>query len=318
MESIITNGLNSIRVGMEDYEQARKNGSEARLTSAVRNVYAGILILAKAKLYELSPPDSAGILIRVVRPELVDRRIELVPDKRKTIGYEEIKRRFEHFRLKLDWAKIERVGAIRNDLEHFYHRGARSNVQEALADAATAIRGLLVHLNLDPVRNLGQPWWGILLRNEELFAAERAACHQTFANVHWLNETARAASAHFVCQECKSPLIRQADAGNGTQDAMRLSCAACGAGTEVRAAMERAVTEQYGRELYEAQTQGGELPVVRCPECRNYALVLDTNECAACGSTLGAQTTWCDTCRNPLSAEESRNNSHECPAFFKN
>ena len=132
MEKIIENGLNSIRVGLEDHEQALETNNDARLTSAVRNVYAGILILAKAKLYELSPPDSSGILIRVVRAGLVNRRIQLVIDERKTIGYDEIKKRFGQFGLNLDWTRIERVRAIRNDLEHLYHDGARSSVQEAL------------------------------------------------------------------------------------------------------------------------------------------------------------------------------------------
>src|SRR3546814_17747159 len=80
-----------------DFEQAAHD--PARLTSAVRNIYAGILILAKGKLYEISPPGSQGVLIRVVQPKLVDQRLELVPQGRKTIAYEEIKKRFQHFRL---------------------------------------------------------------------------------------------------------------------------------------------------------------------------------------------------------------------------
>ena len=44
MQDIIANGLGSIRAGLEDFERAKI----ARLTSAVRNVYAGILILARA------------------------------------------------------------------------------------------------------------------------------------------------------------------------------------------------------------------------------------------------------------------------------
>ena len=111
MERIIENGLNSIRVGLEDYEQALEANDDARLTSAVGNVYAGILILAKGKLYEMSPADTRGILIRVVRLKLVNGRVEVVPVGQKTIGYEEIKQRFEDSALPLDWAKIKRVCA---------------------------------------------------------------------------------------------------------------------------------------------------------------------------------------------------------------
>lgn len=316
MQDIIANGLNSIRVGLEDFEMGARD--DARLTSAVRNVYAGIMILAKGKLYELSPAGSNGILIRVVRPKLINQRLELVAQEGKTIGYEEIKERFDHFRLKLDWTKIQRMRAIRNDLEHFYHPGAPSNVREALADAATVIRSLLAILNLDPLRDLGQRWWDILLRNQRLFEEELAACRATFAGILWINDTARAASAHFLCGECRSPLMRQSDAGNNQQEGMRLRCAACGSESEMQAAMHAAVTQQYYQEIYEVMARGGELPVVCCPQCKNYSLVLDDAcACAACGYTLGPDTNWCENCHNPLSEAEHRDNSHECPEFYR-
>ncbi len=274
MERIIENGLNSIRVGLEDYEQALEANDDARLTSAVRNVYAGILILAKGKLYELSPADTRGILIRVVRPKLVNGRIEVVPVGRKTIAYEEIKQRFEDSALPLDWARIERVRAIRNDLEHFYHDGARSNVQEALADAAISIRNLMTLLKLDPVQDLGERWWGVLLENEQLFADELAVCTETFTGINWINSAARAAREHFSCEQCGSLLIRQTDAHNEEQDNIHVNCAACGAESDMKALMERAVTQQHYRELYETQTRGGEPPVVYCPECQLQALII--------------------------------------------
>ena len=317
MKRIIDNGLNSIRVGLEDYEQAYQVDDDARLTSAVRNVYAGILLLAKGKLCELSPTDTPDILIRVVRPKLVNGSVEIVPVGRRTIGYEEIKQHFEDSALPLDWVKIERVRAIRNDLEHFYYKGARASVQEALAGAATAIRSLLTLLRLDPVRHLGERWWRVLLKNEELFDQELAMCRDTFARIDWINPVAKAASNHFSCGQCGSLLIRQADAGNKVQDDIHVNCAACGTESEMRALMERAVERQYYKDLYEFHSQGGEPPVVRCPECRLYTLVLEDIECAVCGNCLDCSTAWCEICHNPISADEQRTNMHQCPAFFQ-
>jgi hypothetical protein len=312
MRDIIENGLNSIRLGLEDFEQAPRDA--ARLTSAVRNIYAGILILAKGKLYELSPPDSPGLLIRVLRPQLVNHTFELVPQERRTIGYDDVKSRFTHFRLTLDWKKIERIRAVRNDLEHFYHRGAESTVQEAVADAATVIRSLLDLLQLDPVGSLGQPSWEILLRNRELFEGELQTCRASFAAVRWTNEAARAASEHFSCKTCASPLIRQADAANERQAEITTICVACGDQSTMPAAMVQAVVHQYYRDLYEAHTQGGELAVVVCPECEQNAVVVDLGECAACGYELGPETEWCETCRNPLHRDYERALSHGCLA----
>lgn len=309
MEDIVKNGLDSIRVGLEDFEQAKSKPE--RLTSAVRNVYAGILILAKGKLYQLSPSGSEGILIRVVKPQLVERQLRLVPTS-KTIGYEEIKSRFGHFRLELDWGRVERIGTIRNDLEHFYHRGAASNVQEALADAAPVVRSLLAMLHLDPVRDLGSPWWDILLRNQQLFDTELATCRATLSRIRWRNGSAAAASAHFLCKGCKSPLVSQADEGNEDQENTVLRCAACGADSNINDALEEAVRKQYFAELYEAYTQGGEFAVVHYPECRNEAVVVDPGECIICDYRLGPDTVWCDDCFDPISPEQVAASSHKC------
>src|SRR5690242_11766037 len=122
MERIIENALGSIRVGLEDYRHAEKTKDPARLTSAVRNVFAGILLLAKGKLYEMSPPGKfPGILIRVVRAKLVDGQLEMVPEGSKTVGYAELKQRFADLKLPVDWRNVDQIHVVRNDLEHIYH-----------------------------------------------------------------------------------------------------------------------------------------------------------------------------------------------------
>jgi hypothetical protein len=317
MEGITENGLGSIRVGLEDYERAVKTGDDARLTSAVRNVFAGIIILAKSKLYELSPDGTDGILARDVRSRLVNGRFELVPNGRKTVSYQELKMRLGHFAVTLDWEKIQRIRDIRNDLEHFYHSGTRSNVQEALADAAVVIPRLLAMLRLDPVRHLGGQWWEILLSNKKVFAAELAACRQTLSAVAWINQTAAAAVEHLSCGQCSSPLMRQIDADNHEQEDVQVRCAACGAESDIQAQMERAVESWHYRDLYQAQTQGGELPVARCPRCLMHALVIGSNECAICGNTLDASAVWCEVCHNPMTAAEHEAGTHQCPVFHR-
>ena len=316
MEKIIDNGLGSIRVGLEDFKQGRESDDDARLTSAVRNVFAGILILAKGKLYTESPKDSQGILIRNVQTIIVDGRFVVEPRGKNTIGYEEIKSRFEQLRIKFDWSEVDRVRAIRNDLEHFYHDGSRSKVREALADAATATRNLLILLELDPVRDLGEEWWNIMLGNQKLYSNELAVCRNTFSNINWINLTAEAASDHFSCKQCGSSLIRQSDASNKEMADIYADCGACGSEFEMKELMEHSVRQQHYSELFEFQSQGGDPPVVRCPNCQDYSLVMNANECAACGNKLEHEATWCDDCYNPISVEEQRTASHRCPPYF--
>ncbi len=282
MEKIIENGINSIRVGIEDYKQGRDNDEDARLTSAVRNIFAGILILAKGKLYELSPEGSNGILIRNVKPKIVAGSLEWAPLGKSTISYHEIKERFEQLSLHLDWAKLDRVRSIRNELEHFYHSGTRVAVQEALVDAMMVIHSLLELLNLDPIRDLGEGSWKVLLKNNGLYTQELEKCRDTLSIVCWINQTAKAASNHFNCEECSSSLIRQASLVNDKQEDMSVICIACGAESEMKSLMERAVIQLYYGELYETQTRGGEPPIMNCTKCGLFTFVLEANECAAC------------------------------------
>ena len=287
MEKIIDNGINSIRVGIEDYEQGLEEGNDARLSSAVRNVFAGILILAKGNLYKMSPAGTGGILTRAVRPIIVDGNLEWAQNGNKTIGYDGIKERFNQLSLSLDWKKLERVRTIRNDLEHFYHDGTRLNVQEALSDAEIVIHSLLELLDLDPIHDLGERWWRVLLENKNLYDKSFEACRRTFSELNWINNTAEAASEFFNCEECGSFLIEQINPANNEQEDVHVKCAVCGAESEIGPLMERAVSEQYAWEQYLVHTDGNDPPFMQCSVCSLFTLLSEANECAVCGSSGG-------------------------------
>ena len=66
--SLLDNARNSIIMGLEDYASGEKDLK--RLISCARNLFAGILLLFKHKLVELSPPNSNEVLIKArIRPE---------------------------------------------------------------------------------------------------------------------------------------------------------------------------------------------------------------------------------------------------------
>ena len=66
MNSLLENAVLSIQLGLEDY------GFKRRVISAVRNLYAGVLLLCKEVLRQLSPPGSNDILIRTKRKAIKD------------------------------------------------------------------------------------------------------------------------------------------------------------------------------------------------------------------------------------------------------
>lgn len=60
--SMLANAVASIRLGVEDFQAAAKD--DARALSAIRNLTAGLLLLFKVKLQNLSPPGSKESLLK--------------------------------------------------------------------------------------------------------------------------------------------------------------------------------------------------------------------------------------------------------------
>ena len=61
--SIYKNAIDSILMGLDDYKVAL-GGDERRYISSTRNLFAGILLLFKEKLSQLSPDGTDEILIK--------------------------------------------------------------------------------------------------------------------------------------------------------------------------------------------------------------------------------------------------------------
>ncbi|WP_263603510.1 hypothetical protein [Chryseobacterium sp. PET-29] len=64
---ILNNAVEAIQIGLEDY----MNDDPRRAQSALRNIFAGILLLFKEKLRRMSPENSDEVLIKKdIRPVL--------------------------------------------------------------------------------------------------------------------------------------------------------------------------------------------------------------------------------------------------------
>jgi hypothetical protein len=61
---LLTNAIESIRAGVEDYQ----DGSHGRLLAAVRSIHAGILLLYKEALRRASPAGSNEVFIKAKSP----------------------------------------------------------------------------------------------------------------------------------------------------------------------------------------------------------------------------------------------------------
>lgn len=91
--SILQNAIDSIALGMEDFAST----DPRRLISCTRNLFAGILLLFKAKLADLSPPDSDEVLIKQHIVPILDSSsyLQWKGKGEKTVDYDQIKVRFD-------------------------------------------------------------------------------------------------------------------------------------------------------------------------------------------------------------------------------
>ena len=161
--SILDNAIDSIVIGLEDYESK----DERRLLSSVRNIFAGVILLFKYKLCELSPPDTNDILIKQKIIMVTDGTgdIKWKGEGSKTVNVYEIKKRLCTLDIKIDWKRLEEIQKHRNNIEHYYSSKSSQSAQRLISDSFILIRDFVAdYLNEDPKELLGHEAWSVLIK----------------------------------------------------------------------------------------------------------------------------------------------------------
>ena len=227
MNPLLKNAVVSIQLGLEDFA----SDDERRIISAARNLYSGVLLLAKEVLRQLSPLGSNDILIRTKKKAVkeADGPVRLVGDGKKTIDRFEIEETFKQLQLAVDLSNLKRLADIRNDIEHMHPQHAPALIQEAIADAMPIIRDIIVReLHEEPSALLGQPAWDALLDQAKVFKAEQDACRESFEAIDWESETLADALKEFRCPNCSASLLRNDNADAKVPADLHLICSKCG------------------------------------------------------------------------------------------
>ena len=115
---LLHNAIASIQLGVEDYLKSEED--EKRVLSAIRNIYAGVLLLFKEKLSLLSPETSNEVLIKKDFDfKLSEDKVYVVGKGEKTVNFHDIKKFFKKFNIKVTWKRLEEARKIRNNVEHY-------------------------------------------------------------------------------------------------------------------------------------------------------------------------------------------------------
>lgn len=152
--TILQNALDSIALGVEDYE----NSDPRRIISCTRNLFAGILLLFKHKLSLLSPPDSDEVLTKQQILPTLDSvtGLQWQGKGKKTVDVQQIRERFDSLGVMVDWKRVDQINKYRNDIEHYFSTLSQDAVRSLITDSFIVIRDFIRdQLNQDLLTLLG-------------------------------------------------------------------------------------------------------------------------------------------------------------------
>jgi hypothetical protein len=304
MNTILDNAVQSIQIGIEDYQASEDD--QRRVLSAVRNITAGILLLFKEKLRELSPRDSDEVLIfQKILPSLNKEmgEISFQGSGKKTVDVPQIIERFKSLGIIIEDKALKGILDIRNEIEHYCTPETPSRLRELLADSFIILRNFITtQLNENPIELLGEDTWEVLLDVAEVYNQELEDCKTEFDKIKWEEAELSTIAGFFRCSSCKSELLRPQNPE--VEDRMKLYffCRACSEMSEFENIIESACAEAYEWKDYVAMTDGGEPPVTTCYGCRLETYLREEDFCAACGTSRDYEE--CLVCSTDLTPEE--------------
>ena len=299
MRSILTNAVDSIALGIEDYASS----DSRRLISCTRNLFAGILLLFKHKLADLSPPDSDEVLIKQqVQPVIAPLgSLKWIGKGSKTVDVQQIKERFHSLNIAVDWKRVDEINKYRNDIEHYHSPLKQDAVRAVISDSFLVIRDFIrSHLGQDPRDLLGNETWNALTSVAEVYDKEKKECIERIEVVDWKYTSLMDALVGFRCMKCGSGLI---DVKNPQDErwAVNFNCRSCGEIWDFETMAEQAIVKYFGGQNYLSVTDGGDPATINCPECDLETYLLEENCCVICEAFVERE---CQRCGMSIPPEE--------------
>ena len=299
MNTLFDNAIQSIQLGVEDY----RSNDPRRALSAVRNYYAGLLLLAKEVLVRTAP--------QALADDILGARYKPVPDGaggvrhvkvgHQTIDFSTLAERFKDFGLKINRAALDELNRIRTDIEHYCTNESRQAVREAIAKAFPVAVDLFASAGEAPHLALGDAWQ-TMLDVRDVYEQELQACEKSFAELK--SEVGALEQITFNCPECRSDLVGQTAPTNTDPWSIQAVCRSCGAEPDGDKLVEHSLDVYFQAQVYRAFKDGDIMPLDQCPECgrRAYVVGHDHQGCALCEFVLDPSCANCGVTLSPSDA----------------
>ncbi|MBA6121623.1 MULTISPECIES: hypothetical protein [Pseudomonas] len=318
LDELLQNAVDSICLGVEDYELSATPGKERRAISAARNFYSGVLLLFKYRIGSLaSTPEQVVELLHKpikIQPHrnsggLLEWRP--TPHPKETIDTGMIEARLQELKIFHDWNVVKKLRDCRNDLEHFHPKAPTTEIQRLIVDLFPMLQRFIhEELSDSPSDLLGTAWDSMVAVSEfyERTQSEAAKKWQAAG----LPDTAWPFLSTCQCESCYSsllqPLKSSIDAGF-TPDVMEFEyeCISCRNTGSVVQLFE----EEFSIAREDHYSDG--VLIRTCDNCYITAFSMVDEHCHWCGKydrwprcaicnapvsehTRNAGGNWCDRC----------------------
>lgn len=299
MNDLFSNAVASIELGVLDSVEAANE--PRRGLSSTRNLYAGVLLLLKERLYRLNP----NLIYARIEPKLDDGQVSWVGIEKNTADFRDLESRWKSLGLtSLDWGRLNSLRRVRNNVEHHFHSGTTAALRQAVADTFILVTVLLRdHLNETPAQVFDKKVWETLQQEAATQRALVEACRNSRDYVSDVPAPMARIWAGIRCGDCGSELIRVTE--GDFYPNIELVCDACGAEPSTAATLSAALKDEYGFERYQAVKDGEEDPLGICPECFEETYLISEDQCMLCLDSRSYQS--CIRCDQQLGLDEQDN-----------
>ncbi|WP_367608306.1 hypothetical protein [Legionella sp. W05-934-2] len=127
------NAIDLIQLGFEDYFLI--NQDKRRVLTAIRNIYAGILLLLKAELKIRSPKNFGDTLIKKQHAfAIINENIVVKSKGVKTIGLDDMENRYRLLNLSIKdhLNELVELSKIRNEIEHHFTQFPKETLETSI------------------------------------------------------------------------------------------------------------------------------------------------------------------------------------------
>lgn len=299
---LLKNAVESIQIGLEDYQDIDKD--PRRKLSSTRNIYAGVLLLYKYKLQQLSQVNSNELLLKEHYTSKKDTKTEFnklieIGKGKTTVNVKQIKEYFESFKISIDTELLDSLREVRNNIEHYYTELKDNDVKEVITKAFHLIYQFCPYIEHEPDMLLGQDYWKIMLNVSTIYDEERQKCLENLKTVPWKYEQVRNSIKKLRCPNCYSELILAVDVHK--KEDSDICCKACGKISTYQDMIGSSIANAINC-YYEIATGGEEPQTGLCPMCFYDSYSLVEKRCLACHYHLGYEE--CKICYEKLTLDE--------------